>query len=148
MDQREIKQAVKHAIKTGNWMVRRSDDGTSYGDFQWSPIGEWTEAPDWDPAPKCGGGLHGQARQASGGNYGAGPRVEFCMTGRPRIAIEGEKIKVPRAMILLVDDLSAAAGMKFEGHLDLRGTQITKIPDDASIGGKVYGLKDSEVENG
>jgi len=22
-------------------------------------IGEWVEAPDWDPIPRCGGGIHG-----------------------------------------------------------------------------------------
>ncbi len=33
-------------------------DGTSYGGFQWPESGP-VEAPDWDPEPKCGGGLHG-----------------------------------------------------------------------------------------
>ncbi len=35
-----------------------SADMTSYGGFQW-PTGGPVEAPDWDPTPRCGGGLHG-----------------------------------------------------------------------------------------
>jgi len=34
-----------------------SADMTSYGGFQWPRKG-WVEAPDWDPSPVCGGGLH------------------------------------------------------------------------------------------
>jgi hypothetical protein len=35
-------------------------DGRSYGDFQWPlKIGAVVEAPDWNPEPECGGGLHG-----------------------------------------------------------------------------------------
>lgn len=35
-------------------------DGTSYNGFQWPlEVGAVAECPDWDPAPKCGNGLHG-----------------------------------------------------------------------------------------
>jgi hypothetical protein len=34
------------------------DDGTSYGGFRW-PLAGPVKAPDWDPEPRCGGGLHG-----------------------------------------------------------------------------------------
>src|SRR5208337_2132484 len=33
-------------------------DMTSYNGFQWSETGH-VEAPDWDPKPYCGNGLHG-----------------------------------------------------------------------------------------
>ena len=33
-------------------------DGTSYNNFQWPDSGP-VEAPDFDPEPRCGGGLHG-----------------------------------------------------------------------------------------
>jgi len=33
-------------------------DGTSYNNFQWPDSGP-VEAPDFDPKPRCGGGLHG-----------------------------------------------------------------------------------------
>ena len=32
-------------------------DMTSYYGFKWKKRG-WVEAPDWDPTPECGGGLH------------------------------------------------------------------------------------------
>ena len=34
-------------------------DMTAHGGFKWPPVGEVVEAPDWDPEPQCGGGLHG-----------------------------------------------------------------------------------------
>ena len=35
-------------------------DGNAYGDFRW-PLepGSIVTCPDWNPAPRCGGGLHG-----------------------------------------------------------------------------------------
>jgi len=33
-------------------------DRRAYGGFQWPESGP-VECPDWDPRPKCGGGLHG-----------------------------------------------------------------------------------------
>jgi hypothetical protein len=37
-----------------------SPDGTSYKGFQWPlEVGAVVEAPDWNPLPICGGGLHG-----------------------------------------------------------------------------------------
>ena len=37
-----------------------NSDGTSHGDFQWPlTVGAEVVAPDWNPEPKCGGGLHG-----------------------------------------------------------------------------------------
>ena len=43
------------------WLLRTCNaDGTSYGGFRW-PLtpGALVEAPDWNPAPECGNGLHG-----------------------------------------------------------------------------------------
>ena len=35
-------------------------DGTSHGGFKWPlKVGSVVEAPDWNPEPICGGGLHG-----------------------------------------------------------------------------------------
>lgn len=35
-------------------------DGSSHGGFRWPlRVGAAVEAPDWDPSPRCGGGLHG-----------------------------------------------------------------------------------------
>lgn len=33
-------------------------DGKSHGGFQWPESGP-VAAPDWNPEPRCGGGLHG-----------------------------------------------------------------------------------------
>ncbi len=44
-----------------NLFLRTTDaEGRSHGGFQWPlEIGATVTAPDWDPAPKCGNGLHG-----------------------------------------------------------------------------------------
>ena len=44
-------------------------DGTAWGGFQW-PLDEGAEvtAPDWDPTPVCGGGLHGLLNGAGSGS--------------------------------------------------------------------------------
>ena len=38
-------------------VVRRNM--TTRDHFKWGDVGDITVAPDWDPNPKCGGGLHG-----------------------------------------------------------------------------------------
>jgi hypothetical protein len=45
--------------KSDVYVLRTSNvDLTSYGGFQWPKRGR-VSAPDWDPKPVCGGGLHG-----------------------------------------------------------------------------------------
>ena len=47
MKEQQIEQAVKAALATGNWILRRSHAGLSYDGFKWSPIGEWrNELPE------------------------------------------------------------------------------------------------------
>ena len=129
-----IRKAVKRALERGNWMIRQSDGGKSYRGFEWAPVGEWTEAPDWDRAPRCGGGLHGQAREGSGYSTHQ-PRLEFCETSGERVVIHGEKIKVRRARILLVDALPAGLEMG-GGTLYLEGcTSLTALPAGLEMGG-------------
>ena len=134
MEQRQIDSLVKEALETGNWMLRRSDGGKAYGGFQWNPVGEWTEAPDWNPQPVCGGGLHGSAPEAFG-YFERRPTIEFCITEGKRVTIGDDKIKVPRAMILLVNQLPE--GLSVGGSLDLEGTQITQLPEGLSVGGSL-----------
>ena len=84
-----------------NWMVRTDNDGKSYSGFEWNGVGVWTEAPDWNAAACCGYGLHGQGP----GGYGYwhdGTRFVFCETGKERVTVEGNKVKVKRARILYV----------------------------------------------
>ena len=134
MDQEQIGRLVKQALETGKWMLRRSNDGTSYGGFQWKPVGEWTEAPDWDPMPCCGGGLHGSAPEAWG-YFTDYPSLDFCITDGERVSVGDDKIKVPRAMILLRNALPE--GLMVRGSLDLRGTQVTTLPEELTVGGSL-----------
>ena len=51
------------------WLLKTvKADGTARGGFQW-PLDEGAEvtAPDWDPTPVCGGGLHGLLNGAGNG---------------------------------------------------------------------------------
>ena len=48
--------------KPGKSYVLRKckEGGMSFRGFKHpTKIGEWVEAPDWDPTPRCGGGIHG-----------------------------------------------------------------------------------------
>src|SRR3990172_10901001 len=114
------------AVPSGdNWMVRFSDNGTAYGGFQWNPVGEWTTAPDWDPTPECGNGLHGQG-PGGWGYCQSGGRFELVQTKGKRVSIEGNKVKVKMGKIIAVDNeawkmvISMTTG-KFGGSINLRG---------------------------
>lgn len=135
---KEIKKLVKSAIETGNWMVRTDDNGSSYNNFKWNPIGEWTEAPDWKPNHNCGNGLHGQSKEASGFKTD-GKRVVFCETKGKRYPIpkfHGDKIKVQYARILMINALPS--NLIFDGNLDLSNTDIISLPENLSVGGSPY----------
>jgi len=135
-----IKRAIKRAIKTGNWMIRADHEGKSYGGFQWAPLGEWTEAPDWNPDPVCGGGLHGQDSQHGG--YIRGSRLVFCETDGDHVVIRDGNIKCKRARILIINELPA--GLHVGGDLDLRNTQITELPAGLHVGGGLW-LSDTQI---
>jgi len=122
---------IERVVKNGNWIVRTDNDGTSYGGFKWSPLGEWTEAADWSDEANCQGGLFGQDAK----NFGfckKGSRFVFCETDGKHIAV-GNKCKVRRARILIINDLPKS--LQFGGSLDLEGTQITSLPEGLSVGG-------------
>ena len=46
MEKKYVLKVVRHDMTTRNH-------------FKWGNVGDITVAPDWDPNPKCGGGLHG-----------------------------------------------------------------------------------------
>lgn len=120
-----IETRIKKALKSGKWMLRRSDAGESYGGFQWNPIGEWTTAPYWNPEPVCGGGLHGNGPKSEG-YYTDGKDVDFCIVSGQFIVI-GNKGKCKKAMIVLRNALPD--GLQVGGSLYLSGTAITTLPD-------------------
>ena len=107
MNARERDRLVKQAVETGQWMIRTDDgEGGAYRGFQWAGVGAWTEAPDWNDRPECGGGLHGQGPAGSGElATDRRARLLFCLTDGPVVGIGGDKQKVRRAMILLVNEL-------------------------------------------
>ena len=135
MSARKIRAAVRAAVRTGNWMVRIDDNGTSTApeaqQFRWSPIGCWTVAPDWDPSPRCGGGLHGVNHRASGFTQ-PGTTISFCATDPCQVVIGTNKIKTPRAMRLLVDELPP--GLSFGGLNLSYCTGLTELPAGLSVG--------------
>jgi hypothetical protein len=153
------KKHIARVVKNGNWILRRSDNGKSYGGFAWQPVGEWTIAPDWNPRAECGGGLHGNGQKTDEENcfWAEGNRLEFCEIGDKFVAVEGPngKIKCDRARILLINELPAnfhvgewldlrdtgitelPANLHVGGWLDLRGTKITTLPAGLQVGGKL-----------
>ena len=133
-DVMDIQAKVKEALETGKWLLRRSNAGCAYGGFQWNPIGEWTEAPDWNPSPECGGGLHGNGPQSSG-YWTNGSDLDFCIYDGEFVEIDGEKGKVKRAAVLLRNQLPD--GLSVGGSLNLENTQITSLPDGLSVGGSL-----------
>ncbi|MCP4569059.1 MAG: hypothetical protein GY841_15905 [FCB group bacterium] len=126
-----IKGEIAEVLKTGKWMLRRSNNGKSYGGFQWAGLGCWTEAPDWNPEPECGGGLHG-CGPASSGFWTSGCSIDFCKIDGEVVEIDGTKLKCHRAMILLRDTLPD--NLTVGGGLDLFGTGITELPDNLTVG--------------
>ena len=127
--------------RTGNWMVRFSEDGIAYDGYRWPEIGAWAEAPDWNPDAVCGGGFHGQGP----GGYGycqGGSRFELCETKGHRVIVDGNKVKVRHARILAVDGeawtaIMALCDTEFPGSLYCSGYGHP-LPALQSVGGSLY----------
>ncbi len=140
-----IKEA-NQAVKSGNWMVRTDNNGVSanpYANgFKWRKKGLWNEAPDWNETPSCGGGLHGQSKDA-GGFKTDGKRVVFCKTKGKKIIISDDKIKVQKAMILMINKLPK--NLRFNKSLDLSNSHIKELPEGLHVGGSRY-LRGTEIK--
>ena len=83
----------KKWLDSHEWMLRSSNNGVSYEGYRWKRKGAWNTAPDWDAAPECGHGYHGNASEAHGYGYDYG-RIELHETRGQRVIIDGDKIKV------------------------------------------------------
>mgnify|MGYP000943591064 CR=1 FL=1 len=87
-------------------------DGKSYGGFQWPlEVGAAVEAPDWDPKPVCGGGLHGLHMGAGNGgllSWDADAKWIVFSSDCPAIDLGG-KSKVQRGVVEHVGDRFSAA---------------------------------------
>jgi Pentapeptide repeats (8 copies) len=127
------------AVKHSRWMIRADNDGVSPnkkpGGFRWPEPGEWIKAADFNTRAECGGGLHGQDR--TWGGYGEGRRLVFCeWRGGYVGGIDGNKMKVEEARILLVGELPA--GLICDGSLGLSGCDLKGIALPWSVGGWLY----------
>src|SRR4030043_21140 len=131
------KKHIKEVVEKGNWIIRGDNNGVSASPdangFKWAPLGEWTEAPDWNEDPVCGQGLHGQDQ-----NYGGfimGKRLVFCETEGPHIPVDGNKVKVRKARILMV---GLPEIPKMNGNLDVSGCDLKGVTLPTSIGDSLY----------
>jgi hypothetical protein len=79
-----------------------ASDMTAHGGFRWPESGP-VECPDWDPAPRCGGGLHGWLRgEGDGGLASSDPDARWLILRVPKEPIVdlGGKVKFPRAEVI------------------------------------------------
>jgi len=132
---------IDQLLKSGNWMIRFDNDGVSYDGFKWADIGAWTIAPDWDPTPECGHGLHGQSPMGAGFST-RGSRMVLCETEGQQVKIGSDKIKVRAARIIAVKSdiplefLTALA--QVGGSLYLEGYNHPLPASLAQVGGSLY----------
>jgi hypothetical protein len=93
-------------------------DLRAHGGFQWPETG-YVAAPDWDPEPRCGGGLHGLLW-----GEGDGSLLDWSPTARwlvvevdaRRVVDLDLKVKAPAAWVLHVgDQVSATAYLAEHG---------------------------------
>jgi hypothetical protein len=83
---------------------------TSRGGFQWPTEGKVT-APDWNPEPECGGGLHGLLNgQGDAGLLDWLPDAVWVVArpGRLLVDIDGEKVKCKTATVVYAGNRAGA----------------------------------------
>jgi len=101
-------------------------DMTSYGGFKWPRSGH-VAAPDWNPAPVCGGGLHGFLRGEGDGSLAdwSSDAVWLVAEVETYVDLEG-KVKFPAANVIF-------AGSRLEATTIVKA----RYPDAAVIGANV-----------
>ena len=89
---------------------RTSDGQDGRPKFQWPAVGDVVTAPDWDPTPECGHGLHGWL-WGVGSVEDAGASWAFCEMGATWLVVEtgasavvslsnGQKCKYPSGRVV------------------------------------------------
>jgi hypothetical protein len=96
-------------------------DGRSYGGFQWPlTVGAEVSAPDWNPAPVCGGGLHGWAWGLSFGDGKEpdwnGRWIVFGAKPADVVLVDG-KVKARSGVIRFVGEWQAATNFILSGQI-------------------------------
>ena len=98
-------------------------DGTSYNGFRWDlTVGAVVEAPDWDPKPECGGGLHGLLD--GWGNYSLlshklDAKWLIVEVDRAWCVDIAQKVKFPACKIVYVGDMATAMTRMAEYQIKL-----------------------------
>lgn len=108
----------KYTPPKGKVLVLRTSnaDGTSRHDprFHWNPPGEITEAPDWDPTPECGNGLHGALKGQGWGdlfNWEEGALWHVVEVEESEVVDLDGKVKFPRGIVIFAGDRHTAANL-------------------------------------
>ncbi|HNG25761.1 MAG TPA: hypothetical protein PLC03_17480, partial [Microthrixaceae bacterium] len=125
------------------WLLKTvKADGTARGGFQW-PLDEGAEvtAPDWDPTPVCGGGLHGLLNGAgNGGLINWSTDAVWIVAEIPDdetvVDLDG-KVKVRRCIVRHVGDkTSAPEFLAAHGHTEgvVYGTATAGVSGTATAG--------------
>jgi hypothetical protein len=104
-------------------------DLTSHGGYQWKTEGV-NIAKDWNPEPKCGGGLHGLLNgQGDASLLDWSPDAVWIVAkpGRQLVDIDGAKVKYQRATVVYHGDRAGAlAALRAAGVTDpLPGDIVT-----------------------
>jgi hypothetical protein len=99
---------------------------TSHGGFQWPRSGH-VAAPDWNPAPECGNGLHGFLRGEGDGDLAdwSSDAVWLVAEVETYVDLKG-KVKFPAANVIF-------AG----GRLEATAIVKARYPDAAVVGANV-----------
>ncbi len=107
-------------------------DLTSYGGFTWPESGP-VEAPDWDPVPECGHGLHGFLYGEGDGSFASwneDARWLVVAVDPGSIVDLGRKVKFPRGEVVHCGDRYSATR-----YLSDRGCQGRAIVGGTATAG-------------
>jgi len=97
------------------YLLRTCDkDLKSHGGFQW-PSSGLVSAPDWDPTPECGKGLHGLLSGEGNGSLlntqDADAKWMVIAAVKSEVVQIDRKVKVPRAYVVFVGSKKDATDM-------------------------------------
>jgi hypothetical protein len=117
-----------------------NEDMTSNGGFKWPESGE-VVAPDWDPRPVCGYGLHGLLDgEGDWGlmNWSLGAKALLVRVAVSTLVQIGGKVKFPRGVVVKVGHLAALVCELLCDPNRIVG-EVTRIAALAKKGNKVEG---------
>ena len=113
-------------------------DMLSYGGFRWPTSGP-VEAPDWDPAPKCGQGLHGLRRGI--GDYdllSIAPDAKWLVVkvrADELVAIDKDKVKFRRGEVVYCGSIQGAFALVSKEWARIARHSTTGLGAPASTAG-------------